>query len=154
MDASEGYPYLALVMRLVHIGSAIVVAGGFVFYRLVLVPVLRQSISDEARAELSEPLMRRWKLFVHPTILLFLLSGFYNYLAVTRFQHEGQGIYHALFGIKFLLALIVFALAIVLTSTTEWSKKLREHTGLWWALMAALTSVVVIASYMKVLPGT
>ena len=154
MDASEGYPYLALVMRLIHIGSAIVVVGGFVFYRLVLVPVLNQTMSDEARSELYEPLMRKWKLFVHPTIILFLVSGFYNYIAVTRFEHEGQSIYHALFGVKFLLALIVFALAIVLTSTMEWSTKLRNHAGLWWVLMVALTSVVVLGSYLKVLPGT
>jgi len=36
-------------------------------------------------------------------VALLLISGLYNYLAVTRVQHAGQPLYHMLFGIKFLL---------------------------------------------------
>ena len=146
-------PLLALLMRWIHVWSTIVVVGGFVFYRFVLVPVSERVLSEDARGTLHEPLMRRWKLFVHPTIILFLFSGFYNYIAVTRFAHEGQGVYHMLFGLKFVLALLAFGLIIVLTSTMAWSTRLRNRKGLWVVLMGTLTGIVLIAGYMKVLPG-
>ena len=118
---------LALLMRWIHIVTAVVLAGGLFYYRFVFTPVAQKALSEEEREKLHEPLMRRWKLFVHPPIVLFLVSGFYNYLAVTRFLHEGQPLYHILFGIKFMLALGVFTIAIVVTSTMAWC-----HPTLSW----------------------
>jgi hypothetical protein len=96
--------------------------------------------------------MKKWKLLLHPPIILFLVSGMYNYLVVTRFLHEDQALYHALFGVKFLLALVVFALYIVLTSTMKWSEGLREKNILWVLLVLLVTAIVAIAGTMKTLP--
>ena len=144
---------LPLVMRWIHMLSALTMVGGSVFLWLVYLPISSRILSEEERAKLYEPLMRRWKLLVHPTIILFLVSGFYTYIAVTRFQHEGQAIYHMAFGIKFLAAMVVFAFMIILTSTMSWSVKLREHQGLWWAFMASIAVVVLLAGFMRVLPS-
>ena len=144
---------LPLVMRWIHMLSALTMVGGSVFLWLVYLPISSRILSEEERAKLYEPLMRRWKLLVHPTIILFLVSGFYTYIAVTRFQHEGQAIYHMAFGIKFLAAMVVFAFMIILTSTMSWSVKLREHQGLWWAFMASIAVVVLLAGFMRMLPG-
>lgn len=143
---------VAWIMRLIHVGSALVVAGGLVFQRLVLAPTLADKLSADERAGLYAPLMKRWKLIIHPTIILFLVSGFYSYLAITRFDHEGQGLYHALLGVKVLLAIVFFGLAIVLTSTMDWSVKLRERDGLWWLLFATLAGIVAIAGALRVMP--
>ena len=143
---------LPLLMRWIHVGTAIVLVGGLVFYRLVFVPIADRVLSDEEREKLREPLMRRWKMFIHPPIILFLVSGFYNYIYVTSGQHEGQGLYHALFGLKFLLSLGVFALAIIMTSTMKWSEKFRKNQALWAVLLLLATAVVLIAGYMKVMP--
>ena len=145
---------LPLLMRWIHVGSAIVLVGGLIFYRLVFVPVASKVLSDEELEKLREPLMRRWKMYIHPSILLFLISGFYNYLVVTRGLHEGQGLYHALFGMKFLLALCVFALAIIMTSTMTWSEKLRKNRALWSILVLLAVAVALIGGYMKVMPQT
>lgn len=141
-----------LIMRWIHVGTAVVVAGGVVFYCLVFNPVARKVLSQEERDKLWEPLMRRWKMFIHPPIILFLVSGFYNYMFVTARLHEGQGLYHALFGMKFLLALGVFALAIIMTSTMGWSVKVRAKQGLWMLLLLMVTTVVLIGGFMRVMP--
>lgn len=143
---------IALIMRWVHIFTAIVVVGGVLFYLLIYLPAARKALSEEERAKLWEPLMRRWKMFIHPPIILFLVSGFYTYLFVTRFDHEGQGIYHALFGMKFMLALGVFALGIIVTSTMSWSEKIRDKRWAWSLLLLMSCAVVMIAGYMRVMP--
>lgn len=144
---------LPLVMRWIHMLSALTMVGGSVFLWLVYLPISSRILSEEERSRLYEPLLRRWKLLAYPTIILFLVSGFYTYIAVTRFQHEGQAIYHMAFGLKFLAAMVVFALMFVLTSTMKWSVKLREHQGLWWVFMASIAVVVLLAGFMRMLPG-
>lgn len=144
---------VTLFMRWIHIGTAIVLVGGLVFYQFVFVPIANKILSDDERERLREPLMRRWKLFIHPPIVLFLISGFYTYAFVTSSQHEGQALYHALFGIKFLLALGVFALGIMLTSTMKWSEQIRSKQALWTLLLLLATAVVLIAGFMRVMPG-
>ena len=66
---------LPLVSRWTHIGCAILLVGGTAFTYLVLQPVLKGE-----NAELVDRIRNRWKKFVHPGILLFLISGLYNYI--------------------------------------------------------------------------
>ena len=144
---------LPLVMRWIHILSAIVALGGSIFIRFVLMPSAQQVLDDETHAKLRATITRRWMKFVHTCILLFLISGFYNYLVVQRPIHDGQAIYHMLFGIKFLLALVVFALAVALTSLKPWSEKLRANSKFWLLLLIALALVIVgISGVMKFVP--
>lgn len=143
---------LALIMRWIHIVSAVVVVGSIFFYWVALRPVLPRILSEEQQDPFRTALMRRWKMLIHPSILFFLISGLYNYLAVTRFQHDDQPLYHILFGVKFLLAIVVFALALVATSTRAWSVNLRKSSGLWGALVLTSLAVVLLGGYMKVMP--
>lgn len=145
---------LPLVMRWLHILSAVVVAGGTLFLVLVVQPGIKRHAPEEARAALEGFILTRWKMVFHPLILVFLITGFYNYLFVTRFLHEGQGVYHALFGVKFLLALVVFVLGIAATSKMAWSERLRTGRGLWALLVASLVAVVLVGGVMKTLPTT
>lgn len=139
-------------MRWIHIFTAMVVVGGLIFYKFIYLPAAQKALTQEERDKLWLPLMKRWKMGVHPPIVLFLISGFYNYLFVTRFDHQGQGMYHALLGMKFMLALGVFALGIITTSTMRWSEKIRDKRWAWALLMLMAFGVVLIAGYMKVMP--
>jgi len=143
---------LPLVMRLIHIYCAVVVVGSILFYRFAVLPASKQAFEEGMPDAFRVALMKKWKLLLHPPIILFLVSGMYNYLVVTRFLHEDQALYHALFGVKFLLALVVFALYIVLTSTMKWSEGLREKNILWVLLVLLVTAIVAIAGTMKTLP--
>ena len=142
---------LDLLFRWIHIGTAIVILGGSVFLRFVLMPAAKDLPEAEHDA-LRERLMGRWRKIVGIGIGLFLISGFYNYIFVTSALHQGQGLYHALFGVKFLLALGLFALFIIMTSTMPWSEKMRKKQGLWSVLLVLGTAIVLLGGFMKVMP--
>lgn len=142
---------LPLIMRWAHILSAIVAVGGTFFVRFVLMPAADATLSEEAHSNLRPALMGRWQKVVHTCILLFLVSGLYNYLVITRFEHAGQPLYHALFGTKFLLAILVFALAIALTSKRQTSLHVKAKSFLALLVLLA-TAVVLISGIMRALP--
>lgn len=140
---------LAVLMRWLHIGASIAAVGGSAFLWLVFLPAAKRTLTPETFAELRAAMHRRWAMVVHCSILLFLVSGFYNYLFVTRFGKEGA--YHMLFGIKFLLALVVFALAIGITSRMSWAEGMRANPRLWTGVLLVFASaVVLVGGYMKV----
>lgn len=144
---------LPLLMRWMHILAAIVALGGSIFIRFVLMPSAQQVLDDTKHAELRTAVIRRWMKFVHTCILMFLVSGFYNYIVIMAPAHKGQSIYHMLFGIKFLLALVVFALAVALTSLKPWSEKLRANAKLWLGVLVVFAVIVVgISGYMRAIP--
>jgi uncharacterized membrane protein len=145
---------LPVLMRWTHILSAVVVAGSILFYVLVYRRAVAGLLSEEDQEKLRWSLMKKWKLFLHPPILLFLVSGFYMYIVMTKDGHPNQPIYHMIFGIKFLLALVVFALFIILTSTMNWSAGLRNKPGLWALLTILVLIVVMLGGVMRVLPLT
>jgi uncharacterized membrane protein len=143
---------LPLLMRWAHVISAVVAVGGSFFIWLVLLPVAGRVLAAEQAGELRAALTKRWAKFVHTCILLFLVSGFYNYLVVTGPRHEGNGQYHMLFGIKFLLALVVFVLAVILTSSKPWSAKFKQNPIFLTLLVVTSLIVVMLGGYMKLMP--
>ena len=141
----SGMLLLALIMRWAHIFAAITAVGGAIFMRVVYLPAA-SALPEEAATRLRQPLMRRWKMIVHTCILVFLVSGLYNYLVITGPAHHGQPLYHALFGVKFLLALVVFSLALALTSTSGFGAGLRRRGPVGLTLLVVLMVVIVLIS--------
>jgi uncharacterized membrane protein len=146
--------WIAIVLRWTHIGTAIVLVGGTCFLRFVLAPAAAQ-LPDEHHAKLKELVMKTWKKYVHGGIALFLLSGFYNYLVVQRPLHKGQGLYHGLFGAKFLLALTLFFFASALVGRSKAFEGMRKNGKFWQLVMILLAAVIVgISGIMKSIPPT
>jgi len=143
---------LPLLMRWVHIMSAVVGVGGTIFLAFVLNPAMKKHLPADASPEFRTAVMKRWKLLFHPLIILFLVSGFYNYFVATSGAHEVQSLYHALFGAKFLLAIVFFGSAIVASSTMKWSEKLRAKNGIWAFQILVALAIILVASVMKTLP--
>lgn len=142
MDASE---LIAVLSRWAHVGTAIVLLGGAVFQRFVLLPAAR-ALSDADQLQLRERILMRWKKFVMWGITLLLATGFYNYLSV---KHEPR--YHMLMGIKILLALGVFFVASALTGRSAGLAGIRQNPSRWLGVLIALAAAVVaIAGYLKV----
>lgn len=140
---------LPIVSRWTHVGCAIVMMGGSAFIWLVLQPVLK----DEPD-ELHQRIRSRWKKFVHPMILLFLISGVYNFLRAVP-MHRGDSLYHALVGTKILLALAVFALASILVGSKPGTQKIRDNARKWLGVTLLLAVVIVgISGFVKVRPYT
>jgi uncharacterized membrane protein len=145
---------VVLVMRWAHILAAVTAVGGVLFIRLVLMPSASAVLDEATHQKLRAAIMKRWQHIVHACILLFLISGLYNYLAVTRFLHTDQPIYHMLFGVKFLLAIAIFTLALGLTSTRGWARPFRDNAKLWTSILAILAvTIVALSGVLRNLPA-
>jgi hypothetical protein len=141
--------YVDLMLRLIHILSAIILAGGIFFWRAALLPVL-DGLPKSTRHDLQSSLAARWSRWVMLASGLLLISGLVNaVLAITRYEFQG-GWYHILVAVKLLLALAVFGIASVLSGRSATAHRLREQQGFWLDVSLVLVLVVVsIASMMK-----
>lgn len=145
---------LDLLMRWIHLGAVIVAVGGVFFLRMIVHPVL-MTLADEQRVALRGQLIGRWKVIVHACIGLILISGLYNYLAVMRPRHAGQGGYHMLVGIKIMLALGVFFIAEALVGRARAFEGMRRASPTWLLLYLLLAAGIIgISGYLKYFPTT
>ncbi|HIE99915.1 MAG TPA: hypothetical protein EYG03_22700 [Planctomycetes bacterium] len=138
---------LTVISRWAHVGTAIVLVGGTAFYRLAVIPSL-----EGDSTELVERIRNRWKKVVHLGILIFLISGFYNYFTMIP-KHKGDGPYHALLGVKMMLAMFVFFVASVLAGNRPGTQMFRDDAKKWTGIMLMVAAVIVgISGFVKVRP--
>lgn len=138
---------IELLSRWVHVGTAIVLLGGSVFMRFVLMPAAR-SLPEAEHEALRQRILGRWKRIVMIGIALLLVTGFYNYIGVDR---DRVPRYHMLMGIKILLALGVFFLASALTGRSAGLAAIRQNSGRWLTVLIVLAAATVaIAGYLKI----
>jgi uncharacterized membrane protein len=143
---------LIIVSRWIHIFSVIIAVGGTVFLRLVLHPVAKATIPPEVGSQFSPALIRRWAHVVHSCILFIILSGTYN--TIVQFPlHKGQPVYHAIWGVKILLALGLFFIAIAITGSSPAFEGMRKKRPKWMAVNILLAAIIVLLSnILKNLP--
>jgi hypothetical protein len=79
-------------------------------------------------------------------VTLILVSGLANFALFQAPSHKGQPLYHALFGIKFLAALVVFFLASALTGRSASLAPIRANARFWAGVAATLVIVIVAIS--------
>lgn len=140
---------LDIFSRIVHVGTAITIVGGTVFTLFVLLPAAKQ-LSQEAHDLLASEVKKRWKKFVHIGILLFLVSGFYNYMQAIPL-HKGDGLYHGLIGTKMILAFAMFFIASALVGRSAKLQGMRDSRAFWLkALVLMAIIIVAISGYVKV----
>ncbi|MEO8592568.1 MAG: hypothetical protein ABI759_04530 [Candidatus Solibacter sp.] len=130
---------LTAVMRWVHISSMATLVGGILYSRFVMIPSA-EALSPEARGALDEGAAKHYRPFVVAATIGLILSGIYNYLV-----KPGHSVtYHALFGIKILLALHVLSIAILATAPHN-PRRARQLFG---AAMSGLI-ILLISAYLK-----
>jgi uncharacterized membrane protein len=145
--------WVDVISRIVHVSTAIVLVGGSVFNLFIVLPVVRESSADASQS-LVGSLTARWKSFVHLGVVLFLVTGFYNYFRAMPL-HRGDGLYHALVGVKILLALFVFFVASALVGRSAGLEKIRQQRAFWLRILVLVSAVIVgISGFVKVRGGT
>lgn len=116
--------------------SMATLAGGVVYSRLVAAPSMR-SLAPETREQLSEALAARYRPLALTAMALLLISGLYRFLTT-----PGLGpTYHAVFGIKMLLVLHVFAAGILMLKPRN-PRRVRLMTG---TLISGLVTILLSA---------
>jgi uncharacterized membrane protein len=130
---------LNVIMRWLHISSVVTLVGGIVYGRLVVWPAM-QSLAPEVRKPFDESVSGRFRPLVFSATAGLLMSGMYNI-----FSNPGHSPrYHMLLGIKFLLVLHVFAVAILVTQPHN-QRRGRMMTG---TLISGLI-IVAISAYLR-----
>ena len=145
--------YLAYILRLMHVLAVITAVGGMVFIRFALLPAM-DTLGDEQRRSLHEAIRRRWSRIIQVSILFLLVSGLVNFgmfvMAARDWPNEWRetynGPYQMLFGIKFLLALAVFALASILAGRSAGTQKIRDNLRFWLNVNLAMALAIVLIS--------
>jgi hypothetical protein len=140
-------PYIARVIsRIVHILCAIILGGGLFYMRSILAPSSAAACFADRRSV--------WARWVGVATFLLLASGLFNYVTIVRAaKAAGQALpssYHALFGIKFLLALLVFFIAAILAGRTSAADRFRANMGRWLKIAwTAVMAIVIIGALLR-----
>lgn len=143
-----------LLLRWAHILAAIALMGGLVFTRFALVPAVFD-LDATTRDRIHDAVRRRWLPWVIAAITVLLASGLANFLLFNgRVKAEGwadgqwmrQTSYHALFGAKFLLALVAFYFASALVGRGEGTQWVRNDRAKWSSVTLGLALAVVLLS--------
>ncbi len=133
-----------VLSRVVHVATAIALVGGTVFMLFVLLPAAKE-LSKEEHDKLRISINRIWKRFVHVGILLFLVTGFYNYFRAMPL-HKGDGLYHGLIGTKMILAFVIFFIASILVGRSDRFEGMRKGREKWLKVLVLLAAIIVAMS--------
>jgi hypothetical protein len=158
----SGELILPMVMRWLHIGSAMLAIGAPFFVRFALMPAAGSVLDEAAQEKLRERINARWRHVVYVLITLFLISGLYTFLVPVRiaatgplvsarwrdFSPEDKRLYHMIFGIKMLCALGIFFLASALAGRTATFAPIRRRARTWVGVLLVLAAILVVCSTM------
>ncbi|MBI4718482.1 MAG: hypothetical protein HY763_11795 [Planctomycetes bacterium] len=142
----EGFDYLLLSSRWLHIAAAILAIGGAAFMRLVLIPAAKVSLSEGEHERLRETLRRRWAPLVHACIVILLLTGSLNFVLLALPPKIKPLPYHPIFGVKFLAALAVFFIASILAGKAPGFAAMRQQRAKWLTIILLLAGLIVLLS--------
>lgn len=113
--------------------------GGMIFWRMVLARS-SDDMGGAARGPLFERIAAAFRPLVFASIAGLMVSGFINYLLAPGHSK----IYHALFGIKMLLVLHLFAVAILIVQPNN-PRRTRLATG---AMISGLV-ILLISAWLR-----
>jgi hypothetical protein len=137
--------FLDVLMRWVHVMSAVLAIGGAFFLR-VLLPKGLALIDEPRREEVLLRCRRAFKMVVHPAILGLLVSGVYNTVRNWPKYSLNRPLLHGLWGPHLLLGLAVIAISLWLLA----GKSLRPNHRRWMGInLALMLTTVLVASALK-----
>ena len=149
---------LLLLLRWMHIFGAVILVGGLCFTRFALLPALADT-DDNTREKIQEKIRRKWLPWVIIGITLLLVSGLTNFILfndTVKSQEWGDGqwmrqtSYHAIFGVKFLLALGVFYFASGLFGRGSGTAWIRSDRMRWLGVTLGLVvAVIMLSSWLR-----
>lgn len=130
------------VMQWIHLVAAVLAVGGTAFLRLVLLPSF-VSLDQQARGRIMAGVARRFFPILWASIAALLASGLYNVVLALPVRAP---IYHGILGLKILLALVVFGIALALTLPLPALGPIQRRRPLWLAVNLVLAALVILLS--------
>jgi uncharacterized membrane protein len=135
---------VALVLRWFHLLAGMTAVGGMIFIRCVVVPS-REAISTESFQSLHGAMRPRWSKIVAAAIGILLVTGLINFIIIVKLYTLPKW-YHPVWGVKFLIALVIFFLSSVMAGRSALADRFRQNVRFWLNLNIFLAVVVVCLS--------
>ncbi|HYO26031.1 MAG TPA: hypothetical protein VEQ85_13895, partial [Lacipirellulaceae bacterium] len=135
--------------RALHILFAIVLGGG-VFY-------IRSVLADGGADAAFGARRQVWARWVMVASALLIVTGLFNYVASIRAAKAPGAVplpqtYHMLFGVKFLLGLLVMFLAALVAGKTASADKARGNLRRWMSVAwTSVMAIVIIGAMMRMM---
>jgi uncharacterized membrane protein len=101
---------LIVILRWLHIIPAAIAIGGLIFLRFVL-PAASRSLPDDQQREVFLRARRIFKIMLHASILLLIISGVINSIRYYDFYKATKPLGIALWHTHMFLAVIVFVIS-------------------------------------------
>lgn len=136
---------LSIVMRYLHVVSAVVAVGGMAFLLLCLSPAMRL-LEEKSREALLDAVHCRFQRVVWACIAGLIVSGIFNWMMLAGAYKAMGPMGNALIGIKVLLAAIVFGV-VWARSAGFLSKASRRRTLMINIHLAAV--VILLGSVLR-----
>lgn len=130
---------LFVLMRWLHISSVATLIGGMIFGRVVMAHAA-EGLSPDSRESFMDKAAMLYRPLVFTAMAALLISGTYNILS--NLGHTP--LYHMLLGIKLLLVMHVFAVALLVARPHN-PRRPRLMAG---AAMSGL-AIIAISAYLR-----
>jgi uncharacterized membrane protein len=135
--------FVPIFFRWLHVASACILIGSVFFYDLIL-PLGMRGLDASAQELLALRARLGFKMTVHVTLLLFLISGIYNAIKAWPIYTSNPGLMHAMFGLHVLLGLGAIAVLMIALAGREPKRTRAGWTR--WALLALLLGTAAAAT--------
>jgi uncharacterized membrane protein len=131
------------IFRYFHLMAAIIGIGGTFMLRYVVLPSL-ESQDEEVRQRFHGKARRKLGWIIPGALGVLLISGIVNLLRA--FTVAPPLPYHIIFGIKFLLVLPLFTIAVMLVLPGNPPNRFQRNRRLWLSFNAHLGFLIVALS--------
>ena len=139
---------LIVILRWLHIIPAAIAIGGAIFIRFVL-PAASRSLSDEQQREVFLRARRIFKIMLHASILLLIISGVINSIRYYDFYKATKPLGIALWHTHMFLAVIVFVISFWSLAGKEPPASHRAAMTVNVILLLLLVAVSSSLSYVR-----
>lgn len=152
MPRFDGWYFVLLTSRVLHVLSSIILLGGIFYLLAVVAPrVVAAGTHGDADAWFGGN-RAAWAKWVGITTALLLVTGLFNFISIVKANEIARS-YHMLGGMKILVALVIFFLAAILAGKTTLAESFREQMPKWLQLtMFVGIVIVIIGSVMRSYP--
>jgi uncharacterized membrane protein len=140
--------FLTILSRWAHVATACVAIGG-VFFMRVLVPYGLATLDPVPRKAAFLRLRRIFKMVIHTSILLLLVTGIYNSYLNWDAYNAIPSLAQPLWGMHVLIALCIFAIALYVLIGAEPPAQHARWMGINLALMVLLLAVAATLKYVR-----
>lgn len=148
--------FLPALIQWIHVGSVVLLIGGFFFLRVVLLPSTKV-LPEDQRPKLVDAAFRRFRVVIWSALLTILFSGVYNFIAYLRstgsFSQdpdaepvENLSTYILVLGVKLFIVFIIFTFGVLLTFPYPVFAPIQKRPAPWLNLTLILGLIVIFLS--------